>query len=90
MKVKATDTELRSEQRYSCGSGSDTPDVSVEKVDTCEVNECSASLTHKRKNLNQNTDIEFTNRAMNLQFHDVKYTVGQFSLRNRRYGKFTI
>lgn len=77
-------------QRFGCCSGTDdiSVDNSMSDVDTAEIGECKPVVNVKQF-VNQENDIDFPNRmSMDLQFQDIKYTVGKFSFRNRKYGKF--
>lgn len=86
-------TDRDTSQHFGCCSGAD--DISVENtslisVDTTEVNECIPDANVKLcVDQSLHDGIEFPNRvSMDLQFQDIKYTVGKFSFRNRKYGKF--
>ncbi|XP_037042719.1 ATP-binding cassette sub-family G member 1 [Bradysia coprophila] len=81
-------------QRFGCCSGND--DISVENSsmtcgDSTDVDEC-IPVNNVKVFVDQPDDgIEFPNRtSMDLQFQDIKYTVGKFSLRNRKYETKTI
>lgn len=84
-------TDKESNQHFGCCSGVD--DISVENssmtcVDSTEVDECITDT--KVKVFPDKPDFIFPSRvAMNLQFQDIKYTVGKFSFRNRKYGKLS-
>lgn len=76
-------------QTFGCCSGTD--DISVENsvsdIDMVEIDERSTTQNMKEIVIQQDA-VDFPKRrSMDVQFQDVKYTVGKFSFRNRRYGK---
>lgn len=83
--------DKESTQSFGCCSGTD--DISVENsvsdVDIVEIDECSPTVNIK-KFVYEPDDVDFPKRiSMDVQFQDIKYTVGKFSFRNRKYGKAT-
>lgn len=82
-------TDKDTSQRFGCCSGVD--DISVENssmtcIDNTEGDECIPVT--KVKLIADQPDFMFPSRVpTDLQFRDIKYTVGNFSFRNRKYGK---
>ncbi len=81
--------DKESSQNFGCCSATD--DISVENSvsdeDIVEIDKCIPSIKVK-KFITQQDDVNFPKRmSMDLQFQDIKYTVGKFSFRNRRYGE---
>lgn len=80
-------------QNFVCCSTTD--DISVENsvtdADIMEVEECPPSINIKNLVNGHQNEIGFPKRLlMDIQFQDIKYTVGKFSFRNRKYGKSKI
>lgn len=81
--------DKESTQSFGCCSGTD--DISVENSmsdgDTVEIDDCSPTV-NKKNFVDQQDGVDFPKRlSMDLKFQDIKYTVGKFSFRNRKYGK---
>lgn len=77
-------------QTFGCCSGTD--DISVENsisdMDIVEIDRHSPTV-NIQKFVMQQEAVDFPKRmSMDVQFQDLKYTVGKFSFRNRKYGKF--
>ncbi|KAJ6646153.1 ATP-binding cassette sub-family G member 1, partial [Pseudolycoriella hygida] len=82
--------DKESNQNYGCCSGAD--DISVENSvsDIVDIDESSPTVKLK-KNVIDEGDVYFPKRlSMNLQFEDIKYTVGKFSFQNRKFENKTI
>lgn len=73
-------------QRFGCCSGTDNISVENSVSDDVDIEECRPTVNIKEF-VHQN-DVDFPKRmSMDVQFQDIKYTVGKFSFRNRKYGK---
>lgn len=82
--------DKESVQTFGCCRSTD--DISVENSvtdpDIIEIEECHPTINIKNIVHAPLDEADFPKRlAMDVEFQDIKYTVGKFSFRNRKYGK---